>query len=896
MIIRCRRSKVYVVQAIVYLAALFFSFNPFTAQAASGSNDTVAIQHDGWKPTHNEEMTPCRSLHDSLLKWIEQEKGYPPSRDEYLRYLRERLDKRPGLENPHCLPSEEKVFGNGVEGAHTSGTTWATEYLDEPRFFFHLSSRAIAVDANNHPHIAYGGDHLYYSYHDGESWHYETVDSSFDVGDAAAIALDASGHVHISYTDNYNRDLKYATNKSGSWATTTIDSYTWVGYTSSIAIDAAGYVHISYLDQAEFLGNDNLKYATNASGAWVITTVDSEYIGFNNSIAVDASGHAHISYKGLSNGLMYATNASGTWVTITLDSDLSSGIWNSIAVDASGHPHIGYLNGGIIPNLKYATNTSGSWVTTTVDSDEGTGLFTSLALDASGHAHISYFDEANTLLKYATNASGSWVTATINNREPILTTAITTDTMGRAHVCYFGRGSSSGALEYATNVSGAWVTTAVDILKGSGWFVSLALDASGHSHISHMGYSNPNRELLYTTNVSGEWVTSIVDNDFAGFGSSIALDALGHVHISYRSYPGRTDTGILKYATNASGEWVMAAVDSDSAISGHTSLALDASGYAHISYYDYGNTSLKYATNASGAWVTTTLDNTGDMGRYNSLALDKDGKAHISYLHYIGGWEAALRYATNASGAWVAITVDNNGDVGFDTSLKLDSKGNVHISYNDEWNSDLKYATNKSGRWVAETIASEGETGWHTSLALDADDKAHISHLQLTYYGFYNDLKYTTNASGRWVTTTVDNKGNQGYYSSIRVDASGRAHIAYSDMTLHDLKYAVSIPPPTVITSPATRVTETSARLNATVNANHLPTEVWFEWGMARGGPYNRVSPKKTFDGGTNEKYRYKARNLTKEITYYYRVVAENEDGITYGDEESFETKRKESH
>ena len=62
-----------------------------------------------------------------------------------------------------------------------------------------MSSRAIAVDSNNHPHFAYGGDHLYYTYYDGSSWHYETVDSSPGVGRYASIALDESDNAHISY-------------------------------------------------------------------------------------------------------------------------------------------------------------------------------------------------------------------------------------------------------------------------------------------------------------------------------------------------------------------------------------------------------------------------------------------------------------------------------------------------------------------------------------------------------------------------------------------------------------------------------------------------------------------------------------------------------------------------
>ena len=145
---------------------------------------------------------------------------------------------------------------------------------------------------------------------------------------------------------------------------------------------------------------------------------------------------------------------------------------------------------------------------------------------------------------------------------------------------------------------------------------------------------------------------------------------------------------------------------------------------------------------------------------------------------------------------------------------------------------------------------------------------------------------------GGGVTTTVDSNGDVGRYSSIGLDASGRAHISYADYTLQDLKYATSIPLSTAITKPATNITETSAKLNATINANRLQTQAWFEWGWYCGGPYSKASPKKTFSGDTKQKYSYKARELIKKRTYYYRVAAENEDGVSYGDEVSFETKR----
>ena len=286
-------------------------------------------------------------------------------------------------------------------------TTWLTETVDGPKHFSNFYSRAIAVDADGYPHIAYGEDRLYYAYYDGSNWRYETVDSSSGVGGYASIAIDLSGKVHISYFDSLNGNLKYATNASGSWVTTTVDkNYFLDGSFTSIAVDKSGNVHISYYDTIY----GDLKYATNTSGKWVMVTVDSSgNVGFYTSIALDKSGKIHISYYDETNAdLRYATNASGSWVTKTVDSDEDVGEHTSLVVDISNNVHISYhdhTNGC----LKYAHFDGFSWVTTTVDCDgwrSERGAYTSIAIDKAGKVHISYttrFSDANLL--YATNVS-----------------------------------------------------------------------------------------------------------------------------------------------------------------------------------------------------------------------------------------------------------------------------------------------------------------------------------------------------------------------------------------------------------------------------------------------------------------------------------------------------------
>ena len=161
------------------------------------------------------------------------------------------------------------VFGSFT--GNSLARTWTIQTVDDPKNFSDLYPRAIAIDSGDHPHIAYGGDHLYYAYHDGTDWKFETADSSSGVGRYASIALDSSGNVHISYYDAVNADLKYATNASGSWITSAVDSGGGdVGTYASIALDSSDKAHISYYDAT----NADLKYATNASGLWVSAAVD----------------------------------------------------------------------------------------------------------------------------------------------------------------------------------------------------------------------------------------------------------------------------------------------------------------------------------------------------------------------------------------------------------------------------------------------------------------------------------------------------------------------------------------------------------------------------------------------------------------------------------------------
>jgi len=156
-----------------------------------------------------------------------------------------------------------------------------------------------------------------------------------------------------------------------------------------------------------------------------------------------------------------------------------------------------------------------------------------------------------------------------------------------------------------------------------------------------------------------------------------------------------------------------------------------------------------------------------------------------------------------ASGFWTTKSIDV-GEVGAYDSIALDTAGKVHISYYDAGNGDLKYATNASGKWVKVTVDDGGLTsaGYYTSIVIDGSGQSHISYINYSN-SESSVLKYATNSSGKWVNETVETVANTLLTdTSIAIDSKGRAHVSYDDYTNQKLKYATNASGQWAVSSP----------------------------------------------------------------------------------------------
>lgn len=276
----------------------------------------------------------------------------------------------------------------------------------------------------------------------------------------------------------------------------------------------------------------------------------------------------------------------------------------------------------------------------------------------------------------------------------------------------------------------------------------------------------------------GDWVTTTVDsNGNVGLHSSIALDAANYAHISYYD----TLNGDLKYAYQDATGWYTATLDSAGDVGQFTSLKVDSQGYAHISYYGVSNGDLKYAYQDAGGWHVETVDPTNQTGRYTSLALDSNDYPHISYEAITG---YVVKYAYKDVTGWHYESPPSVGQV-FNTAIALNSSDEPRIAYIDGQNHDLYYGYKDGTGWHFSVVYNTASGIGGLGFVVDASDKAYLA------YGVANLgtvlFSYQDGMSG-WIQETVQSgAGTTNYYSLAQ--AGGTIHMSWWSAPLGALQY-----------------------------------------------------------------------------------------------------------
>ena len=537
----------------------------------------------------------------------------------------------------------------------------------------------------------------------------------------------------------------------------------------------------------------------------------------------------------------------------------------------------GALNPAALP----AVHAQGAPYTVTVVDTGGAanvGSYTALKLDSNGFPVIAYRDNTNNDLKVvhcgdATCSAGNTISVPgCRQRSPNLH-------LPTARCLWLAGSQLSGGgrrLAHPTlgdaNCSAGNTISSPDTTGAVGARSSLVLDASGFPVVSYWDQTNGNLKVLHCGNAtctSGNTIFAPDTNGVVGQYTAIQLNSSGFPIVSY--YDGTGLNLKVLHCGNAacSSGNIVGLLNSTGNVGEWTSLAISPAGTLAVSYYDTTNGNLKIlrcgnVTCTAGIYLASP-DTVGLVGRYSSVAMDASGFAVVSYFDDTNLDLKVLACGDQWCSAGNTIsTLDSAGTVGTYTSLALDANGYPVISYYDTTNGDLKLvhcqtatcaappgptatptstptvtqtptrtntptitptrtstptrtntptvtptptrtstftvtatrtatptATPQPGTTtILTTVDSTGVVGWWTSLKLDSSENPVVSY----YDGTNGKLKVlhcgTLTCSGAGNTfATPDTGGNNGPNTSLVLDSQGRPVVSYYNQTSGDLRF-----------------------------------------------------------------------------------------------------------
>lgn len=595
------------------------------------------------------------------------------------------------------------------------------------------------------------------------------------LGYGCGIAVDGAGNAHVAYSDGAYGGMWLGVQDGDGWKNTRIDD------------DGNTYYYVEaflYKGAHKVIYNDSskLKYATDASGSWVVTTLTN--IDFRGmSAAIDSAGRIHV--VGLRNNS--GTNTTVQYLridnnAIAVTEDVVTVNWQNqsagVAVASDFRVHIAFYSGAT-GDLVYGTRApAGGWGFTTVDSTGDVGQYPSLALDMSGNLHMAYL--AGSDLRYLYKAAGSgWDTPVSVNLGFAASkyTAVRATPEGERFVFYTDQSQSRLYVARRNNSTG-WTSTQVEtpINQYYGHSLRAVVDARHRVHAVYM--HNDERDVRHLVMSSGARPEEVVGTGYA-YDAEIASVNSGEIHLAF----GHWSLPNLMHATNRGGTWTTTTLATGTQ-RGKLMAAHD--GTVHAAF---ANPDLRYATESNGAWSSEVVAAAGSLWDY-SLAYPT-GATTPGIAYGTSGNPSRLFFTEKPAAKWSApVTIAAVANPAYFGTVRLayGKDGPVVAASLNGYYKEMQLYKRTGAVWAPYNVALPATTATVQDLKGDADGALHI----LFHEEVDLDLWYGTNRGGAWAFRRVDTEGDTGYQARMIIDDRGFVHIAFMSSGA-DFSYATDV-------------------------------------------------------------------------------------------------------
>lgn len=676
-------------------------------------------------------------------------------------------------------------------GSPLAGAQWTDQTIaGVPEFS--LSESGVQIDAAGHPHVFVGGDRVYHEWQDAGGWHREVVDPTPRSGERLRAAMGPSGEFHLVYVRNEVPPFLNPLNNS-------------------------------------VFSQKSFRYATNASGSWVAENIPSDFApeaGQVTGLAVDASHVPHLLFVDL-NGPIHGFRSGGSWSFEPIDISGAAvpdnpGNASQLAADHAGNLHAIWFvetSAQFVDHLVYGLRDSSGWHVQQLDTGPfyATGDSGAVLADGANAPHI--IAAGGGVLFHLTHSAAGWAIENAGtSRSGGLSAAF--DGTGHLHVLAFANNSMGQlGLEHVARGDSSWSTEAGLIVPiADAARIALGAGPMGDLDaavlIPQPNEAAPLLHLHRHTTWSSETIdqTGPVANDgelgdlgagSAMLGADVQLGLVGAARrILYRNG-----------TQSSAGTQIYHAAESDSGFSleniAHSPVAIHAlrllfdSQANERAIWANGPVTEAVRKPSDGSWNATALPDSLDVPLDLLPAVVDDGGAlHLFTLKGAGFGQVEIDARSSADDFAAATPVSIANTSGIPASSAAVAQGPLgalHLAFLE--GNAVKYATNQTGTWTTTSVGSVDGLGTH---AVTVQPNGNVDVVYERNSGLLDPTLFfaTNRCPGPFyamevdptVTTVQTNIGQSvtlgSRNPSLVLDAVGNPHVSYRRAADQSIGYA----------------------------------------------------------------------------------------------------------